>query len=521
MYSFGLLIFEMLTGRVPFTGDTSLSVAYQRIENDVPSPSGLISGVPPEFDELVAKATAREPAHRFADANEMAGALRQIGTALQLPSYRVPAPQESAEHLSASYRAVSPEQDGRQGPAGASVREPHLPQPVQHTRVVTAQRPRVDYGPPDGYDQPPVRQAHPAPPYSPYVDERNRSRRTVWVWVAIVATLTLLVGIGGWWLGFGRYSPVPPIAGLSTDKAVSTLQEAGFETEVRQKASDTIPVGGVVGSDPSAGSKVTKGSTVAVLVSSGKPKVPDVKPGDQVSKVNQLVRDGGLQPVDAGEESSTAPKGTVARVEPRPGTVLPLGAQVKVFRSKGSQPVRVPDVRGRPTAEAVKILTAAGITVRENRSEFDRGVEADHAISTEPGAGATIQSGDGVVLLVSNALKMPSLLGATVGDARTRLTSLGLQVQVSQLTRSDSSVIISQTPAIGANVEPGSTVSLVALPDLGAPDTDGAPKLSAASPLRGRPAPATAGCSAGDRRRSRNGRTGPDRKCPGRRRGIR
>ncbi|MBF6300356.1 Stk1 family PASTA domain-containing Ser/Thr kinase [Nocardia amamiensis] len=470
VYSFGLLIFEMLTGRVPFTGDTALSVAYQRIENDVPSPSGFISGVPPEFDEFVAKATAREPAHRFADATEMAAALRQLAAALQLPAYRVPAPQESAEHLSASYRAVAPEPDGRQGLAGASVREPHPPQQVQHTKVVTAQRPRVDYGPPDGYDrtdgydQPPVRQAHPAPPYSPYADALDRSRRTVWMWVAIVAVLTLLVGIGGWWLGFGRYSPVPPVAGLSTDKAIATLQEAGFQTEVRQKASDTVPVGGVVGSDPSAGSKVTKASTVAVLVSNGKPKVPDVQPGDQVSKVNQLIRDNGLQPVDAGEESSTAPKGTIARVEPRPGTVLPLGAQVKVFRSKGSQPVRVPDVRGRPAAEAVKILTAAGITVRENRSQFDRGVEADHAIGTEPGAGATIQSGDGVVLLVSNALKMPSLLGATVGDARTRLTSLGLQVQVSQLTRSDSSVIISQTPAIGANVEPGSTVSLVALP---------------------------------------------------------
>ncbi|MGQ4600514.1 Stk1 family PASTA domain-containing Ser/Thr kinase [Nocardia sp. R6R-6] len=465
VYSFGLLIFEMLTGRVPFTGDTALSVAYQRIENDVPSPSGFISGVPPEFDELVAKATAREPAHRFADANEMAGTLRQISAALHLPAYRVPAPQESAEHLSAGYRAVAPDHDGRRGPAGASAHEPRPPQPVQHTKVVTAPRSRVDYGPPDIYDQPPpVPQTHPAPPYSPYAHELSRSRRTVWVWVAIVAVLTLLVGIGGWWLGFGRYSAIPPVAGLSTDKAIATLQDAGFETEVRQRASDTIPVGGVVGSDPSAGSKVTKGSTVAVMVSSGKPKVPDVQPGAQVPRVNQLIRDGGLQPVDAGEESSTAPKGTLARVEPKPGTVLPLGAQVKVFRSKGSQPVRVPDVRGRPSAEAVQILTAAGITVRENRNQFDRGVEADHAIGTDPAAGATIQSGDGVVLLVSNALKMPSLLGATVGDARTRLEKLGLQVQVSQLTRSDSSVIISQTPAIGANVEPGSTVSLVALP---------------------------------------------------------
>ncbi|WP_039797106.1 Stk1 family PASTA domain-containing Ser/Thr kinase [Nocardia araoensis] len=459
VYSFGVLIFEMLTGRVPFTGDTSISVAYQRIENDVPSPSGFISGVPPEFDELVAKATAREPGHRFADANEMAAALRLIGAELRLPAYRVPAPQESAEHLSASYRAVQPDPDDRPGFAGASA------QPLQHTRVVTAQRPRPDDNALEDYDRPqPVRQAHPAPPYPPYAGELDRSRRTVWVWVAIVAVLTLLVGIGGWWLGVGRYSAVPPIAGLDTDKAVATLQNAGFETEIRQKASDTIPVGGVVGSDPSAGSKITKGSTVAVLVSNGKPKVPDVKAGDQVSKVNQLIRDNGLQPVDAGEEGSTAPKGSVARVEPKPGTVLPLGAQVKVYRSKGSQPVKVPDVRGKSTEEATKILTAAGIAIRETKSQFDRGVEADKAIGTQPGAGATIQSGDGVVLLISNALQMPDVRGWTVANARAKLESLGLRVEVKQLARADSSLVVSQTPAIGVNLEAGDTVTLVALP---------------------------------------------------------
>ncbi|MER7454874.1 Stk1 family PASTA domain-containing Ser/Thr kinase [Nocardia beijingensis] len=459
VYSFGVLIFEMLTGRVPFTGDTSISVAYQRIENDVPSPSGFIAGVPPEFDELVAKATAREPGHRFADANEMAAALRLIGAELRLPPYRVPAPQDSAEHLSAGHRAVPP--DDRPGLAGASA---HPPQPVQHTKVVTAQRPRLEHNALEDYDPQPVRQAHPAPPYPPYADDLHRSRRTVWVWVAVVAVLTLLVGIGGWWLGVGRYSAVPPIAGLDTDKAVATLQNAGFETEIRQKASDTIPVGGVVGSDPSAGSKITKGSTVAVLVSNGKPKVPDVKAGDQVSKVNQLIRDNGLQPVDAGEEGSTAPKGSVARVDPKPGTVLPLGAQVKVYRSKGSQPVKVPDVRGKPTEEATKILAAAGIAIRETRPQFDRSIEADKAIGTQPGAGATIQSGDGVVLLISNALKMPDVRGWTVANARAKLESLGLQVEVKQLARADSSLVVSQTPAIGVNLEAGDTVTIVALP---------------------------------------------------------
>ncbi|MFI7001870.1 Stk1 family PASTA domain-containing Ser/Thr kinase [Nocardia sp. NPDC050175] len=460
VYSFGVLIFELLTGKVPFTGDTSLSVAYQRIENDVPSPSRFISGVPPEFDELVAKATAREPAHRYADANEMAAALRQIGAKLNLPPYRVPAPQESAEHLSASYRIATP----AAAPAAMHAPEPYTPQTVQHTKVVTAPRPRVDYGPPDDYQQQPVRQQHAASPYQAYAPDRTKSRRMTWVWIAIVVILTLVVGVGGWWLGVGRYSPVPAIAGMDSDRAVAALRDAGFETEIRQKASDIIPAGGVVGSDPSAGSRVTKGSTVAVLVSSGKPKVPDVQPGDPITKVNQLIRDAGLQPVDSGEVGNSAPKGSLAKTDPGPGTVLPMGGQVKVYRSKGSQPVKVPDVRGKTTADATKILTDAGIMVRENRSQFDRSIDADKAIGTDPAAGTTIQSGDGVALLVSNALKMPDVRGWTVANARAKLQSLGVQVEVKQLVASDSSLIVSQTPAVGANIESGNTVSLVALP---------------------------------------------------------
>jgi serine/threonine-protein kinase len=297
VYSFGVLIFELLTGQVPFTGDTSLSVAYQRIENDVPSPSQLIAGVPPEFDDLIARATAREPAHRFADANEMVAALHQIAVALNLPPYRVPAPQESAEHLSATYRIATPDHAAAQQPGARQ--ESYAPQSVQHTKVVTAPRPRyADYGPPDDYDPHGGYEPQPAhlpqsSPYQEFDSDRARSRRTVLLWVAAVAILTLVVGVGGWWLGVGRFSAIPPIAGLDQERAVSTLQNAGFPTEIRQKASDTIPVGSVVGSDPPAGSKVTKNTTVSVLVSSGKPRVPDAKPGDTVSKVNQLIRDAG------------------------------------------------------------------------------------------------------------------------------------------------------------------------------------------------------------------------------------
>ncbi|MEV0250606.1 Stk1 family PASTA domain-containing Ser/Thr kinase [Nocardia sp. NPDC050712] len=475
VYSFGVLIFELLTGRVPFTGDTSISVAYQRIEKDVPPPSEFIAGVPPEFDDLVARATARDPLHRFADAREMAAELRAIAADLELPPYRVPAPRESAEHLSAGFTAAT-DLGGRQATPPPAPQPRYTPEPQHHTKVVTAARSRVpDYGPdsyddgygaPDnGYDRTEVHEyAPPRRDAQPYGAGPVKSRRTALVWAAIVVALTLLVGIGGWWLGVGRYSPVPPVAGMNVEQATAALQDAGFDTETRQKASDTIPVGGVVGTDPSAGAKVTKGSLVSVLISNGKPRVPEVEPGAEVKKVNQLIRDAGLQPIDAGEVGSPLPKGSLARVEPGPGTVLPMGAQVKVYRSNGAPPVKLPDVRGKTTEEATTVLTKAGLKVKNQRTEFDKSIEAGQVIGTDPEAGTTINSGESVTLIVSDAVKIPFLVGSSVGDARQKLVALGFKVQVQSLTDSDSSVVIGQAPGAGSRVEPGSTITLTALP---------------------------------------------------------
>ncbi|WP_438803392.1 Stk1 family PASTA domain-containing Ser/Thr kinase [Nocardia brevicatena] len=467
VYAFGILIYELLTGEVPFTGDNSLSVAYQRVENDVPSPSASIPGVPSEFDRLVARATAREPGHRFADAGAMAAELRAIAAALDLPDYRVPAPKDSAEHLSARFPVVSPDAHQLPPPAPPSPAPHPGPRPgpapgPQPTRVVTMARDRSDQ---------PAATYQAAPPHSfmshptaAYADNRARSRRTAMLWVAIVAVLTLLVGIGGWWLGVGRFASVPPIAGLDVDNATAELQAAGFDTTTRQKASDTIPVGNVVGSDPGAGAKITKGSTVAILISSGKPRVPDAAPGTDIDTVDQLLRDQGLQPVKAGEVASTAPEGTLARLEPGPGTVLPAGAHVQVFTSSGSKPVQLPNLRAKTPEEATAALRDLGLTVSGTRPQYDNRVEVGRVVGTDPTTGTTVAAGSAVTLLVSDAVTMPEVLGRSVADARATLEGLGLQVQVRQFAPLNSSVVVSQTPAANANVEKGGTVTIVAIP---------------------------------------------------------
>lgn len=464
VYSFGILIFELLTGRTPFTGDTSLSIAYQRVEKDVPSPSRFIEGVPPEFDELVAHATAREPAHRFADATEMAAELHRIAAVLHLPEYRVPAPQESAEHLSARYRvAQTPAGPAEPANTGRPITEAttRLAAEPAHTRVMTAAHPMPDPEPEPSRLAPPP----PQPPYRQgFEADRGSSRRRVLIWAAVVVVLALLLGIGGWWLGVGRYSSVPPIAGMNTEQATATLKNAGFETTVRSKASDIIPVGGVVGTDPSAGARVLKGSTVAVLVSSGQPQVPQFRTGQDAKTVHQLIRDAGLTPVDGGERPSTAPKGSVAQLDPAPGTVLPTGAQVKVYRSKGSQPVKVPDVRGKTVEEARTALQNVGITVADTRDEFDSRVKSGQVAGTDPAAGTQALSGSSVTLIVSNAVQVPDVIGRNAAAARTELENLGLKVVLNQVFSGDRGTVRVQSPFGGANVAPGSTVTLTVLP---------------------------------------------------------
>ncbi|MGW6334969.1 Stk1 family PASTA domain-containing Ser/Thr kinase [Nocardia rhamnosiphila] len=445
VYAFGILIFELLTGRVPFTGDNSLSVAYQRVENDVPSPSEFIAGVPPEFDRLVARATAREPGHRFADAGEMVAELRAIAARLELPAYRVPAPQDSAEHTSARHPVTPP------APA-AAVAGP------QATRMVTTARPRTEPPPPTYI--PPQQPTQ----YSAYQESRANHRRNGMIWAAVVVVLTLLVGIGGWWLGMGRYATVPSVAGMTVQDATSELQDAGFETGTRDKASDTVPVGGVVGTDPGPGARETKGSTVDILISSGKPQVPAVSPGADWDEVQQLIRDQGLQPVDGGEVASTAPEGTLARIDPGPGTVLPAGAHVQVWKSNGSKPVQLPDLRADTPDQARQTLTDLGLTVGGERPVYDKLVEAGRVIGTDPAVGTTVDAGSSVTLLICEAVTMPSVTGKKVSEARHTLESLGLTVQVRQLAPLDSSAVVSQNPPANANVEPGATVTIVAFP---------------------------------------------------------
>ncbi|MGF7123882.1 Stk1 family PASTA domain-containing Ser/Thr kinase [Rhodococcus sp. BE178] len=470
VYAAGVLMFEMLTGTTPFTGDTSLSIAYQRIDNDVPEPGSVIDGVPAEFDDLVVRATERDPEERFADAGAMAAELRSVCTQLQLPSYRVPAPRRTAQQSgfpTAATTRTPHDAAGPPAPAPAPSENATTvmsaptegPQSgIQHTKVVTTATPRLPESPPES--EPPAEHG-----FGDIDAQRRRSRRTVLVWLLVILLVAAGLGFGGWWLGSGRYAAIPAIDGLDTAGATTAIEAAGLSTQTRGEYSNTVAVDALVGTDPAAGAKVPRGSDVTLLVSLGRPTVPEVSGRGDVSAVETSLRERTFAPVDGGEAfSARVPVGGIAALEPAPGTMLDVGSQVRMIRSKGAPPVDVPNVSGMSEDAARQALDSVGITVRDVQQVFDANVDAGDAIGTDPAVGTSVKAGSSVTLRVSNAVKVPSMLGRTVGSAKSELARLGLQYEVRQVAGSDRSLVISQNPGSGDRVAPGGTVTLISFP---------------------------------------------------------
>ena len=200
VYAVGVLAYELLTGQTPFFGDSPLSVAYRRLDNDVPRPSTVIDGVPDQFDELVGRATAREPADRYADAQHMGAALDAIVDELALPDFRVPAPRNSAQHRSAAlyrsqldqYQTTAP---GDRPPTRTPVHHPtrQLTRGPEDWSAESAARTNVEYrqvsGKFAGIDM------------VEFAFARQHARRMVLIWIAIVLSITGMLAAAAWTVG--------------------------------------------------------------------------------------------------------------------------------------------------------------------------------------------------------------------------------------------------------------------------------------------------------------------------------
>ncbi|WP_460490722.1 Stk1 family PASTA domain-containing Ser/Thr kinase, partial [Corynebacterium nasicanis] len=443
VYSAGIVLFELLTGTTPFAGETPLDHAYQRLTEDVPAPSARISGVPPLIDALVATATSRDPEDRFADAAEFLAALDDVAGELALPAFTVPVPQNSAATRAA---AVPTDITDLVGPP-TMVTE-FTDSPVTETRVHEATPPVPAQLP----EEPPV----PAEPEQRPVS--NRSKVGLTVWLLVIALLTAAIAVGAWWFGSGRYGEIPQVLGLDRTAAVSTVEEAGFRAVTEIVYHDDVPADLSAGTEPADGEKVVRGQDVTVLLSQGRPTVPDPEGRDIISY--QAAAAERTLKVSTGDPvwSADVAEGHVAETDPAVGEAVKIGSTVTVHLSRGPEPVQVPAIVGTPLSEAETRLAELDLTITRVEHRFDPDVPTGQVLAVSPETGTTLTRGSEVSLVVNNGLTVPDVEGMSEAEATASLQAAGFSVDDSRRDRNAvgarPDTVVRTSPAAGEIVDP-------------------------------------------------------------------
>jgi len=497
----------MLTGAPPYTGDTPISVAYRHVNDDVPPPSESAPAIPAALDDLVLRATRRDPAVRPADAAAFLDELIRVRSSLGLRRMPVPVPTPAPIEIPATIVAAT---RGRHRADDSAVALTTVAAPVEAgaeagaesmaertvvASALTTQHIAPVYDPEstlrtagvapgtigpqgtmsigrDGYAPPPA----PPPPQrrrmsiaERYEAQRQRSRRNMIVWISVVLVIAAVLGVAAWWFGSGRWTAVPGITGLDPNKAQQTLQNSDLSAALTQAHDNSVPAGRVVRTDPGTGARALRGSIVTVVISEGKPIVPDITPGASPAAVEQAIKAAQLTPkLDPNQDvfNDNVPKGAVASLNPGPGSQLDIGAIVVVQLSKGAAPKPVPNVVGQQHNDAFAALTQAGFQPFDEPGTFSGNAPPGTVVATTPPAGTIIQPGGDkrVGVQVSNGVQVPNLVGQSVQNAVQTLQQLGLQAQVQSLGNDGNAQVFGQSPPAGTVVQPGSTVSLGAFP---------------------------------------------------------
>lgn len=485
VYSAGILLFELLTGQTPFRGATPDDTAMMRLDHDVPPPSSLIAGVPPEIDELVLRATHRTPEERYADGGEFLVSVEQTKSALGLPDFQVPAPADTAVRRALAGSVLADRLSWDDDAMATSMFDQ---QPEQHT-AETSLVPEVPDHPqePDndeavnnawgGSDADPAgTAAHAAAPADPQAPapapSRSPARKSLTnrgpvatiLWGVLLVALIAAVAVAAWWVTSGRYGEIPQVLGQDVSGAQAAIEAAGFSATVTEVFSDDDPADEVTGSDPGAGERVPRGDTVSVLVSQGRPTVPEPGDADTLESYQKRLEDRTLT-WTVGEEvySDDVPEGKVAEVSPDAGDEVDTETEVTIQVSKGVEPVSVPDVAGMSEDQARRAIERAGLEVGEVENRFDEDVDGGDTIGTDVDAGKKIPGKSPVTLVLSNAITVPDLEGKSAEDAADKLRELGLSPESGEGisdTSVDAGDIAAQEPSAGTRVDPSESTTV-------------------------------------------------------------
>jgi beta-lactam-binding protein with PASTA domain len=405
IYSVGIMLYELLTGRVPFDGESAVSIALKQVNERPERPSVLNPAITPELEEVVMRALEKDPARRFPDAESFISAL----------------------------------QAARDGTA---------------TAIIAPVMPPLD-PPSEAYAYP----EEPLPPREP------REGGRWWLW--LLAVLVAGAGLAAVLLLPGTQKvAVPTVVGADQANAEAKLRQDGFRVDTTQKTAEQ-PAGQVIGQDPTGGTKAKKGSTVTLTVSAGPAQVavPQVV-GLTVSSARARLQKAGLQPSEREENSDTVLKGKVISVSPAEGQKVDKGSSVTLVVSSGKTQADVPDVTGKSFDEAQSTLQAAGFKVTRKDKETDA-KDPDIVLSQDPKGGRQVDSGTTVALTVAKAPSQVAVPDVTGEDSPAAISTLSSQgFVIDQQSRDVSTpdgdgVVIEQSPTAGKKVKKGSKVTIV------------------------------------------------------------
>lgn len=412
LYATGIVLYELLVGKVPFTGETSVAIAYKHLRDRVPAPSEANPMVAESLDRVVEEATEKDRGRRVPDAAEMRRRLAQ-GTA-DLP----PAPP-----LEELVKSVPPVDE------------------APSDRAPTVTIPRT---------------------LSPKARRRRLARRALWV--TTLLALVFAVGWAGWTYVIPHRTDVPSLSGLTLTEAQRRAERAGLDLVVsREEFSSDVEAGQVISQRPPPGAEVERGSQLTVVLSRGPElvTVPNVL-GKPLPQAREAIRDRGLEVRVVRVFSDDVDPNHVVSQSQGPGGRAEVGTTVELRVSRGPEPVEVPDVVGRSAEDAAAILEAAGFAV-ERTQEFSDSVARGNVIAQAPEAGIGVDPGTTVTITVSKGpqrFPMPDVLGMSKEAARSRLANLGLVVDVVQLPGSSGNTVVGQKPEEGTTVEAGQEVTI-------------------------------------------------------------
>ncbi|MEZ5100350.1 MAG: Stk1 family PASTA domain-containing Ser/Thr kinase [Thermoleophilia bacterium] len=462
LYSVGIVLYEMLTGQVPFTGDSAVAIAMKHVNEPPRPPSQHAPRVSRELDAVILRAIAKNPIDRYQSAEDFDADLKRAAQG-------EPVARETLDAAATTVLA-----NGGQ---------------TQATRVIE--------------QRPPPRRPQ-GPTYDPYANIPRRKRRRALPWLLVLILLGAAAA-AGWFVytqledqvSAPRPAIVPLVEGIPIASAVEKIEALGLKVEQVEQGSDEVRRGFVISQRPREGTRLARGNTVTLVVSIGPQtvRVPSLV-GMDVNEAVDLVRERGLEPT-TDTVSSRRPPGTVVAQSPEANTAVQRGDTVKLSVSGGLATVPVPDVLGLDVATARRTLRDEGFQVRVRQVESDQA--AGTVLDQDPGPGEEADEGSTVILTVAKEPagpetgSVPGVIGLDQGSAIDTLNGAGFEVSVVEQATSSANVgvVLDQDPGEGAEYDLGGTVTIVVgVPGGDEPAPEPAPEPPPPAPTPTPPPPA-------------------------------